>query len=111
MFIAVFLRPFGYLWWALFFTLALTPPQSLGGGRGTAAGPLLGERLEEILLGTALALLVAWLVVPLRSENTVRRRIADLLAALQARLAEQNPEHRARPRLGREGAGESLAAL
>jgi uncharacterized membrane protein YccC len=91
-FVALFLRPFGYLWWALFFTLALTLLQSLGGRAETAAGPLLGERLEEILLGTALALLVAWFVLPLRSENTVRRRIADVLAALQSRLAEQTAD-------------------
>ncbi len=91
-FVAVFLRPFGYVWWALFFTLALTLLQSLGGRAETAAAPLLGERLEEILLGTALALLVAWFVLPLKSENTVRRRIAEVLAALQARLAEQTAE-------------------
>ena len=91
-FVAVFLRPFGYLWWALFFTLALTLLQSLAAERVSAVGPLLGERMEEILLGTALALLVAWLLVPLKSENTVRRRIADVLAALQERLAEQTPE-------------------
>jgi hypothetical protein len=91
-FVAVLLRPFGYLWWALFFTLALTLLQSLGGWAETAAGPLLGERLEEILLGTVLALLVAWFVLPLKSENTVRRRLADLLAALQARLREQTDQ-------------------
>ena len=68
------------------------PAAEPGRRSGTAAGPLLGERLEEILLGTALALLVAWFVLPLRSENTVRRRIADVLAALQARLAEQTAE-------------------
>ncbi len=90
-FIAVFLRPFAYVWWALFFTLALTLLQSFGGATEKAAAPLLGERLEEILIGTALALLVAWFVLPLKSENTVRRRIADVLAALQERLAEQTP--------------------
>jgi len=91
-FVAVFLRPFGYLWWALFFTLALTLLQSFAAEPSTGLGPLLGERLEEIALGSALALLVAWFVLPLRSENTVRRRIATVLAALQERLAEQTPE-------------------
>ena len=91
-FVAVFLRPFAYLWWALFFTLALTLLQSFGTRAPAAVGPLLGERLEEILLGTALALLVAWFVLPLRSENTVRRRLAGVLAALQDRLAEQTAE-------------------
>ena len=91
-FVAVFLRPFGYLWWALFFTLALTLLQSFAAEPSTGLGPLLGERLEEIALGSALALLVAWFMLPLRSENTVRRRIATVLAALQERLAEQTPE-------------------
>jgi hypothetical protein len=91
-FVALVLRPFGYLWWALFFTLALTLLQSFAGDRPGGLGPLLGERLEEILLGTALALAVAWFVVPVRSENTVRRRIGAVLAALQTRLAEQTPE-------------------
>ena len=91
-FVAVLLRPFAYLWWALFFTLALTLLQSFGAPSASSLGPLLGERLEEILLGTALALLVAWFVAPVRSENTVRRRIGLVLAALQTRLAEQTPE-------------------
>jgi len=91
-FVALVLRPFGYLWWALFFTLALTLLQSFASERPGGLGPLLGERLEEILLGTALALLVAWFVAPVRSENTVRRRIGTVLAALQERLAEQTPE-------------------
>ena len=91
-FLAVFLRPFGYLWWALFFTLALTLVQALAGANDRGGAPLLGERLEEILLGTILALGVAWFVVPLRSESTVRRRIADVLAALQDRLVSQTPE-------------------
>jgi len=91
-FVALILRPFGYLWWALFFTVALTLLQSFGSERPGGLGPLLGERLEEILLGTVLALLVAWFVAPVRSENTVRRRIGAVLGALQARLAEQTPE-------------------
>ncbi|MES1212364.1 MAG: FUSC family protein, partial [Leifsonia sp.] len=91
-FVGVFLRPFAYLWWALFFTLALTLLQSFGSAKPAAVGPLLGERLEEILLGTALTLLVAWFVLPLRSENTVRRRIGAVLAALQDRLEVQTPE-------------------
>ena len=38
----------------------------------------MGERLEEILLGTAPAVHVAWFLVPLRTEEDwVRRRIAD----------------------------------
>ncbi|MFW8745649.1 FUSC family protein, partial [Mesorhizobium japonicum] len=67
-FVALVLREFGYIWWALFFTLALALVQGWSYG-----GFLLGERLEEILLGSVLALAVAWLVLPVRSEGTVRR--------------------------------------
>jgi hypothetical protein len=92
-FVAVFAREFGYIWWALFFTLALSLLQGLAGGAdGAGGGFLLGERLEEILLGSVLALLVAWFVLPLRSENTVRRRLGTVLAALQERMAAQDDD-------------------
>jgi uncharacterized membrane protein YccC len=97
--VAVFAREFGYVWWALFFTLALAILQGLAGGADRASGAfLLGERLEEILLGAVLALAVAWLVVPLRSEDTIRARIATVLAALQERMATEDDEtaHRLR---------------
>jgi uncharacterized membrane protein YccC len=92
-FVAVLLREFGYLWWALFFTLALSIVQGFGGGAdGASGGFLLGERLEEILLGSVLALLVAWFVLPVRSEGTIRRRLGGVLAALQERMATQDDE-------------------
>jgi hypothetical protein len=92
-FLAVLLREFGYVWWALFFTLALSIVQGFAGGPdGAGGGFLLGERLEEILLGSVLALLVAWFVTPVRSEGTIRRRLGTVLAALQDRMAAQNDE-------------------
>jgi uncharacterized membrane protein YccC len=90
-FVAVLLREFGYLWWALFFTLAIALVQSFGGAVGGGGGGfLLGERLEEILIGSALALAVAWVVLPVRSERTVRRRLGAVLSALQERMAVQD---------------------
>jgi len=89
--VAVVAREFGYIWWALSFTLALALLQGLAGGADRASGAfLLGERLEEILLGAVLALAVAWLVLPLRSEDTVRARLVVVLAALQERMATQD---------------------
>jgi uncharacterized membrane protein YccC len=92
-FVAVLLREFGYVWWALFFTLALSILQGFAGGPDGGGGPfLLGERLEEILLGSVLALLVAWFLLPVRSEGTIRRRLGAVLAALQERMAVQDDE-------------------
>jgi hypothetical protein len=90
-FLGLVLREFGYVWWALFFTLALSVIHGFGvGADGSGGSFLLGERLEEILIGSALALLVAWLVLPVRSEGTIRRRLAGVLAALQERMATQD---------------------
>jgi hypothetical protein len=90
-FVAVLLREFAYVWWALFFTLAIALVQAFGGAVGGGGGGfVLGERLEEILIGSVLALAVAWLVLPVRSEGTIRRRLGAVLAALQDRMAVQD---------------------
>jgi uncharacterized membrane protein YccC len=92
-FFAVLLRRFGYIWWTLFITLALALLQGFTPAADGADGVfLLTERLEEIVLGTAIALVVAWFVLPLRSENTIRRRVGGVLVALQARAGERTPE-------------------
>ncbi len=78
-FVAVWLRPLGYGWWALFITLALA---LLQGFNGAPTHDLLGLRLEEILLGALIGIAAAWFVLPVRSTDVVRRRIADTLAAL-----------------------------
>ncbi|MBN9193106.1 FUSC family protein [Microbacterium sp.] len=69
-------RPFGYLWWTLAVTVVLALAQSVTAGRFS-----LLERWEEIALGAVIAVAVAWLLLPVRSESTVRRRLADLLSA------------------------------
>ncbi len=66
--------------------LALVQP--FGSGADGAGGDfLLWERLLEILAGAVIAIGVAWFVVPLVSERTIRRRLAGVLAALQAATA------------------------
>lgn len=78
-FFGVWLRPLGYAWWALFVTIALA---LLQGFDGSSTGGILGLRLEEIVIGAVIGLAAAWFVVPLRSTDVLRRRIADALATL-----------------------------
>jgi uncharacterized membrane protein YccC len=77
-FLGLCLRPLGYAWWALFVTIALALLQDFSG----TAQPLLGLRLEEIVIGAIIGVASAWLVLPVRSTAVLRRRIADALAAL-----------------------------
>lgn len=82
-FLGIWLRPLGYAWWALFVTLALA---LLQGFEGAGAHGVLELRLEEILIGAAIGVLAAWLVLPIRSIDVLRRRMADALAALAEAL-------------------------
>ena len=81
--VGLFLRNASYAFWALAMTLALTLLQGSLGGPSVELVP----RLLAILLGAACGILAAWFVLPIRSENVLRRRIANLLAVLDARLA------------------------
>jgi hypothetical protein len=83
LFLGVWLRPFGYAWWALFVTLALALLQGFGGGEPTG---LLWQRMEEIVLGAIVGIAAAWWVLPVRSTDVLRRRLADALAALSEAL-------------------------
>ncbi len=80
--VGIMLRPFGYGWWAMSITVALAIVQSFAAG-----GFSLLQRWEEILIGAGLAVLVAWVVLPLRSSDIVRLRIGAVLAQLAASLA------------------------
>ena len=85
-FLGLWLRPLGYAWWALFVTIALALLQDFAG----AAQPMLGLRLEEIVIGAIIGVASAWLVLPVRSTDVLRRRIADALAALADALDPAN---------------------
>jgi hypothetical protein len=78
-FVAVWLRPLGYAWWALFVTLALA---LLQGFAGTQVQLILWPRLEEIVIGAVIGVVAAWFVLPVRSTDVLRRRLADALLAL-----------------------------
>jgi len=90
-FVGVWLRPWGYGWWALFVTLALALLQTL---QPAAAPLLLWQRLFEIVIGAALGLTAAWFVLPVRSTDVLRKRIAETLAAMSGALDPQAAERR-----------------
>jgi hypothetical protein len=90
-FVGVWLRPLGYAWWALFVTLALA---LLQGFEGTSAQLMLWPRLEEIVIGAIIGVAAAWLVLPVRSTDVLRRRIADALALLADALDPGTPARR-----------------
>jgi uncharacterized membrane protein YccC len=89
--VAAVLRERSYAWWAAGVTTALSLLYGYFGATGLA---LLGHRLVAIVLGAGLGLAAAWLVVPLRTRDVLRRRVADVLAALTDYLvaARREPE-------------------
>ncbi|MEO7123089.1 MAG: FUSC family protein, partial [Lacisediminihabitans sp.] len=88
-FLAVWLRPLGYAWWALFVTLALA---LLQGFTGEQAQLILWPRLEEIVIGAVIGVAAAWFVLPVRSADVLRRRLADALVALAESLDSRSPD-------------------
>jgi uncharacterized membrane protein YccC len=91
-FLGVWLRPFSYAWWALFVTVALA---LLQGFSGTAPLQVLWPRLQEIVIGAVIGVASAWFVLPVRSTDALRRRIADALAAFSAVLDPASAERKA----------------
>ncbi|RAO76430.1 FUSC family protein [Dyella jiangningensis] len=79
LFLGVWLRPFAYAWWALFVTVALALLQGFDGDTPSA---MLWLRLEEIVIGAVIGVSAAWWVLPVRSTDVLRRRLADALAVL-----------------------------
>ncbi|WP_102303196.1 FUSC family protein [Dyella sp. AD56] len=89
LFFGVWLRPLGYAWWALFVTLALALLQSL---QPVPPSLLLWQRLVEIVIGAVIGLASAWFVLPVRSSDVLRRRLADALAAMSEAMDPSIPE-------------------
>jgi fusaric acid resistance family protein len=83
--VANWLRVFNYGYWAACVTAVLSLLYGYFGETGTR---LLTMRLEEILLGAALGIAVSWLVMPIKTADVVRGRIAAALACLAQLLAE-----------------------
>ena len=77
--IGLWLRTISYVYWAGCVTSVLS---LLQGYFGEGHVGLIGERLLQIVLGGALAVVIAWLVLPVRTDGVVRRRLADCLAPM-----------------------------
>ena len=82
--VAVWLRQVSYVYWAGCVTAVLS---LLYGYFGESAPSLLRTRLAEIAVGAALGIAASWLVLPVRTGDVLRRRVADALAALSDVLA------------------------
>ncbi|WP_268903893.1 FUSC family protein, partial [Candidatus Frankia alpina] len=72
-------RSVSYAYWTACLTGVLA---LLYGYYGQAGAGLLRERLAAVALGAAIGLAAAWFVLPVRTGDVLRRRIANLLAAL-----------------------------
>jgi hypothetical protein len=80
LFLGMWLRERNYAYWAACVTLVLALLQRSDAEPGLA---LLLGRLEGILIGALCAVAATWFVYPIRTESIVRRRVADVLAALE----------------------------
>jgi hypothetical protein len=79
LFVAMALRERNYAYWAGCITLVLALLQRT---EGAPALSLLVVRLEGIFIGALCGVLATWFVYPIRTESVVRRRVAEVLAAL-----------------------------
>jgi len=73
------LRERGYAYWAASVTAVVA---LLNGYYGERSSSLLGTRLEGIVCGGLIATVIALTVLPVRTTDVLRRRVADALAAL-----------------------------
>ena len=82
--IAQWLRPVSYAFWAAGMTAALALLYGFYGEQGTH---LLLDRLEGILLGAGIAVAVAWVVLPIRNVDVIRRQLAVALGAIAGQVS------------------------
>lgn len=97
LFAGTWLRSYSYAFWALAVTVVLTILQQLVGVAPVSgeAGLLL-ERVLAILVGALLGIGAAWFVLPVRSTDVLRKRLADLLIAVGAVLTAEPDDRQAR---------------
>lgn len=81
--LASWLRYYSYAYWAAGITSVLALLYGYFGQSGTS---VLAQRLEGIAVGAAIAIVVAWLLLPVRTSDVLRRRMADFLAAISELL-------------------------
>ncbi len=93
LFVGMWLRQVNYAYWAACATLIFA---LLQGTHGAGAASVFILRLVCIVIGALCALAATWFVYPIRTEQIVRRRVADALGALRDMLAGSPEEHEAR---------------
>ena len=77
--LAAALRPFGYVYWAACVTAGLA---FLYGYLGQGGMGMLSHRLIGIVVGGVIAIVVAWFLLPVRTIDVVRSRIAAVRRAM-----------------------------
>jgi uncharacterized membrane protein YccC len=82
--VGTWLRSISYAYWAGCVTAMLS---LLYGYFGQTGASLLGARMAGIGVGAVIAVAAAWLLLPIRTTDVLRRRTADALAALTDFLA------------------------
>ncbi|HVX68123.1 MAG TPA: FUSC family protein [Mycobacteriales bacterium] len=87
--LALWLRPISYAFWAGGMTAALALLYGFYGERGAH---LLFDRLEGILLGAVIAVAAAWLVLPIRNIDVIRRQLAIAFGEIATRVSGDGPE-------------------
>jgi uncharacterized membrane protein YccC len=92
--IGLWLRSWTYALWALAMTLVASLLQGIASPIPQGDVIQLWQRVFAIVGGALCGVLSSWLVLPVRSEPVVRRRLADALAALSAFFADRTPENR-----------------
>jgi len=83
-------RPFGYVYWAACVTAGLAFLYSFLGQGGT---DLLARRLLGILIGGVIAIVVTWVLLPVKTTDVVRLRIGAVrraVAVIQAQSGKAN---------------------
>ncbi|MBB2968166.1 FUSC family protein [Leifsonia aquatica] len=97
LFAGTWLRSYSYAFWALAVTVVLTILQQLVGVSPPAGEVgLLLERVLAIVVGALLGIGAAWFVLPVRSTDVLRKRLADLLIAVGAVLTAEPDDRQAR---------------
>jgi uncharacterized membrane protein YccC len=84
--LATWLRSRSYAYWAAGITAVLA---LLYGFFGVTGDDLLVRRLVGILIGGAIAVTVSWFVLPIRTRDVARRRMATVLRATQAVIGQR----------------------
>ncbi|HEY1976615.1 MAG TPA: FUSC family protein [Candidatus Baltobacteraceae bacterium] len=94
LFAGIWLRQMNYAYWAACATLIFA---LLQGSQAENETSLFGLRVLCILIGALCGVVAVWFVYPIRTEQVVRRRVADALGAMRDALggSEFDPEYHA----------------